>query len=135
MMFRSASRIAAVEAAPSAPGVSMIASVIPFFSSALSSAGSLPAVAATTAMSSTSRVFAQLSREACGSRSMTQTRSPISFAATASEDANVLFPDPPFWVTKAIVRMNSALFHFAPGRESRLGSMVKITLRVCGRYG
>jgi hypothetical protein len=28
--------------------------------------------------------------------SITQTRSPASFAATASEEAKVLFPDPPF---------------------------------------
>jgi hypothetical protein len=96
MTFRSASRIAAAEAAPSAPGVSMIASVIPFFSRAPISAGSLPAVAATTAMSSSSRVLDQLTREACGSKSMTQTRSPTSLAATASEEAKVLFPDPPF---------------------------------------
>jgi hypothetical protein len=58
-----------------------------------------------TSMSPVSRVLAQFVSDPCGSVSMTQTFSFISCAATASDEANVLFPDPPFWVTNAMVRM------------------------------
>ena len=121
MMLRSASRIAAIDAAPSAPGVSMIARVTPFLASSLSTAGSLAAVAGITPMSGWLRVFDQLSSEACGSRSMTQTRSPMSLAATANDEANVLLPDPPFWVTKAIVRMEVRPFPFLRARGANRG--------------
>ena len=58
--------------------------------------------------------------------SMTPTRSFISCAATASDEASVLFPEPPFWLTNAIVRMVltgslvfvRALFRFEAGLKN-----------------
>ena len=52
---------------------------------------------------------------------MTQTRSPMSLAATANDEANVLLPDPPFWVTKAIVRMEVRPFPFIRARGANRG--------------
>src|SRR5271166_5594192 len=108
MMLRSATTIAAAEAGPSAPGVSMIASVKPLAFDCARTAGSRAAPDETTSMSSAPRVFSQFVSEPCGSMSMTQTFSFISCAATASDDASVLLPDPPFWVTNAMIRMTSA---------------------------
>src|SRR5271169_5725921 len=109
MMLRSATCIAAEDAAPSAPGVSRIARVKPLRSSEERRAGRRAAPEAMTSMSPLPRVLAQFASEPCGSMSMTQTFSFISCAATASDDAIVLFPEPPFWVTNAMVRMTSAL--------------------------
>ena len=95
-MLRSAAFIAAKAAGLSAPAVSMIAKVKLFFSSAARVAGRRPGATALTGTSSEPRVLAQLTSEACGSRSMTKTRSPASLAATASEDARVLLPSRPF---------------------------------------
>ena len=109
--------------------------MIPFFSSAASRLGSLSALAATTPTSSCSRVFDQLKSDACVSMSMTQTRSPTSLATTASEDAIVLLPEPPFWVTNATVRMDSVLSVFASGGESPPASRIGFALPLCGRHG
>ena len=95
-MLRSAATIAAADAGPSAPGVSMIAIVKPLPLSWERTAGRRAAPDATIVMSSASRVLAQLVSDPCGSMSMTQTFSFISSAATASEEASVLFPEPPF---------------------------------------
>ena len=50
-------------------------------------------------------VFDHLTSDCCGSRSMMNTRSPASMAVTASDEASVLLPEPPFCVTNAMVRM------------------------------
>ena len=96
IMLRSATCIAADDAAPSAPGVSRIARVKPLRSSEARRAGRRAAPEAMTSISLLPRVLAQCASEPCGSMSMTQTFSFISCAATASEDAIVLFPEPPF---------------------------------------
>lgn len=56
-------------------------------------------------MSPEARALSQLINEPCGSMSTTPTFSFISCAATARDEARVLLPEPPFWVTNAIVRM------------------------------
>ena len=95
----------------------MIASMKPFDLSCARAAGSRAAPEATTSMSRVSRVLAQFVSDPCGSMSMTQTFSLMSCAATASDEANVLFPEPPFWVTNAIVRMIvlASTFFVRPG--------------------
>src|SRR5208282_6497221 len=120
------------DAAPSAPGVSRIASVKPLPAREARRAGRRAAPAATTSISIAPRVFAQFASELCGSMSMTQTFSFISCAATASDDAIVLFPEPPFWVTNAMVRMTSALGRpsFAPVSERDQGKGVNDFSRV-----
>ena len=41
-------------------------------------------------------------------------------AATASDEASVLFPEPPFWVTNAIVRISVSVSPALPrGQRSR----------------
>ena len=80
--------------------------VMPLLASAVSAAVSLPDETASTGMSASPRVFDQLTSDCWGSMSRTNTRSPASRAVTASEEAMVLFPDPPFCVTNAIVRIS-----------------------------
>ena len=78
---------------------------MPLFSSAASAAPSFPDVATSTGTSLWPRVLDHFTSDCWGSRSRMKTRSPASCAATATEEAIVLFPDPPFCVTNAIVRM------------------------------
>ena len=94
--IQSAACIAAVDAAPSAPGVSRSASVTPRRSREAIKAGSRAAPEARTSMSPAARILAQFMSEPCGSMSMTQTFSFVSCAATARDETIVLLPDPLF---------------------------------------
>jgi hypothetical protein len=105
MMHRSAAFIAALAVGDSAPAVSMMQRVTPLLARVASAVASLAGATASTGTSASPRVFDHLTSDCCGSRSMMNTRSPASMAVTASDEASVLLPEPPFCVTNAMVRM------------------------------
>ena len=85
-----------------------MASATPIPSREASKAGRPAAPQRMTAISLEARILAQFISEPCGSMSMTQTLWAASCAAAASDEAIVLFPEPPFSLTNAMVRIARA---------------------------
>ena len=121
---RSATFMAASEAGVSVAGVSMITRVTLLFSSVAMASGSLPAETHSMGRFLSARRRHHLVRDFCGSISIRKTRSPASCAATARQADNVLFPDPPFCVTMATVRISDSPSARAPGTKKPLKTVL-----------